>query len=93
MVNQRHLDNTSAAASFSSQQQFHRQLPSSSNLISMHLWQAVRRLASVPGCTLVILSDANTVFINEILEHHQLAQHIQKVSHRDTRTNFCQCLS
>ena len=33
----------------------------------MGLLQAVRRIAFVPGCELVILSDANSVFIYEFL--------------------------
>ena len=33
----------------------------------MGLLQAVRRIAYVPGCELVILSDANSVFIGEVL--------------------------
>ncbi|CAL5221062.1 g3185 [Coccomyxa viridis] len=41
--------------------------------------QVVRTLAAVPGCTLIILSDANTVFINEVLKHHKLDQYIHKV--------------
>ena len=36
----------------------------------------------MPGCTMIILSDANTVFITEILEHHQLLQHITQASCR-----------
>ena len=31
------------------------------------LLQAVRSIADVPGCELVILSDANSVFISEVL--------------------------
>ena len=39
----------------------------------------------MPGCTLIILSDANTVFINEVLKHHKLDQYIHKVSCWRTR--------
>ena len=39
----------------------------------------------MPGCTMTILSDANSVFITEILEHHHMLQHITEVSRRYTR--------
>ena len=40
--------------------------------------QAVKTLAAA-GCDMVILSDANTVFINEIVDHHGLSQHFLAV--------------
>lgn len=43
--------------------------------------QALQHLAAIPGCDIIIVSDANTVFISEILKHHNLAQHVRQVSH------------
>ena len=40
--------------------------------------QAVETLAAA-GCDMVILSDANTVFIREIIDHHNLSQHFLAV--------------
>ena len=40
--------------------------------------QAVETLAAA-GCDMVILSDANTVFIKEIMDHHGLSQHFLAV--------------
>ena len=42
--------------------------------------QAVQHLAAIPGCDLIILSDANTIFISEILKHHNLEQYVRQVS-------------
>ena len=40
----------------------------------------VKALGADADCDMIILSDANTVFINEILRHHQLTGHFQRVS-------------
>lgn len=40
--------------------------------------QAVRKIAAVPACELVIMSDANSLFINEILAAADLTAFISQ---------------
>ena len=67
-----------------------------SNRLCFYL-QAVETLAAA-GCDMVILSDANTVFIKDIVDHHGLSQHFLAVcnsisTHPTTGllTRSCQC--